>query len=183
MMSPDDWKKMKEALTHIDYPVEFLCDGFNVTFFLERRDVYHNSIIFYVDGFYKGAWLINDCEERRRFFCRAEKSVWGAKKRALLKKLGKSLLARMVIDPDKKYDTYSSFWTSFGRLKKHLVKNNNDITLIKTGFCKEDFHKHQASTHEDREEGESRDSIEKIAKELLAEENLAKANIAASLLP
>lgn len=35
-----------------------------------------------------------------------------------------------IIDPNEKYAAYSSLWTSFPRLKAHLLKNNTSIEWL-----------------------------------------------------
>lgn len=41
------------------------------------KSQFQNAIAVYINGSFKGKWLVEDCEERRRFFC--------CKKRTLVK--------------------------------------------------------------------------------------------------
>lgn len=128
-MTNGDWKYMEEELDRIYGRVELLCDGYRVQFqygAIGKRLFIHTA---YINGWFKGSWLLDDCEERRRFYRKRSVFALPLKLRKLEKKLGKRILRQRNIDPDKRIDHYDFKWTSFNQLKKHLIANNNSIEL------------------------------------------------------
>lgn len=116
-MSKADWEEVKERLERFWALVYLDCDGYKLALMLQRVGTYKNKISFYVDGKFQGKWILQDCEERRRFFQPRKIYAWGKKE--------------MRIDLDKTALAYSMFWSSFRALKAHLIRNNKEITLIR----------------------------------------------------
>lgn len=49
-----------------------------------------------------------------------------------MKKVSKRLRQKAGLpDPDASFTYYAPYWTSFGALKRHLIKHNSDIELIR----------------------------------------------------
>ncbi|TEB10024.1 hypothetical protein Pmgp_02719 [Pelotomaculum propionicicum] len=108
------------------------CDGYEVTLRLGRISQFKNAILVYINGEVRGEWLLKDCEERRRFFQPVKRSVLSRKTCSGLRKISKKLRQKAGLpDPDAKYTYYCPYWTSFKSLKRHLIKNNDSIELIK----------------------------------------------------
>lgn len=89
---------------------------------------YKSKLAVYVNGTFRGKWLVEDCEERRRFcYCvkhsLIKKNCPENKKKWFLKAMGKN-------EEDYAYYTYSPYYPSFAALRRQLVKNNQDIQLI-----------------------------------------------------
>lgn len=126
-MDLQDWNEVEEKLKILFNPVKLAIDGFEVTLVLVRTSQFENSILPYINGILKGEWLVNDCEERRRFYRPVSRSIYSKKEKAAMKKLSKRAQKEMNINPDKKYTYYSPYWSSFRSLKSHLIKNNNVI--------------------------------------------------------
>ncbi|MEW5804078.1 MAG: hypothetical protein AB1847_18440 [bacterium] len=135
-MTKQDWEYVEKRLKRINRQVDLLCDGYELTLVLVQVNESCNEITFAVGGWFNGSWILNDCEERRRFCRKCVEFVYSPKIRSALrtaaKKYGKKWAEEHLPDPDKKFIGYSSFWTSFKELKKHLIENNQDIRLIKT---------------------------------------------------
>lgn len=130
-MSPENWEKVDNALQFFYGSIKLRCDGYVVRLILmPSGSRFRNAIRVYVNGKIKGAWYLEDCEERRRFFCPKRNYLWGWKRRAELKKMGKRALKRLNIDPKAVHVSYSTDWTSFRRMKAHFIKNNEKIELI-----------------------------------------------------
>lgn len=133
-MNADDWKKAQTALTSMFGAVTLKVDDYEVALMLQRISTYKNAIVVYVGGKFNYEWLEKDCEERRRFCCRRERSLMSAKQKAAWNKMSKKslkLLARQYkLGLDKKYEFFLPYWTSFGALKAHLIKHNASIELI-----------------------------------------------------
>lgn len=127
-MTKSEWERMHKALTSLMNAVKLKVDGYEVSFALVRVGTYKNAIVVYVNDVFKGKWLCEDCEERRRFIQKREKSLY---KQSEVKKLPKKMQKEML---SRKYEYYQTHWTSFGALKKHLLENNEEIELISIGW-------------------------------------------------
>jgi hypothetical protein len=98
---------------------------------LERLNTYKNIIRIYVDGKFEGKWLLEECEQRRRFMRRREKSLMSNKQKAAFKKLSKKRQKEFQEYYDRKYVYYEPWWMAFGPLKRHLIAENESIEIIK----------------------------------------------------
>lgn len=130
-MTKEEWKKVEEDLKSPFRTVRLNCDGYKLSLALVRISTYQMGICPYIDGKIKGEWLLKDCEERRRFFDRGERSILTAKGKKEYAKLSKK--RQKELHEKYFYDVYKPYWTSFRRLKKHLMENNESIELIKEG--------------------------------------------------
>jgi len=127
-MTKQEWARVEAELSSPYGSIKLICDGYELL--LHATLVKRRLMIgFFVDDHWKGKWMLEDCEHRRRFFRRTEKSLWNAKSKASLKKAGKKLLKSIGMDPEEKIVSYSSHWPSFRPLKAHLIKNNTSIEL------------------------------------------------------
>ncbi|SHI60205.1 hypothetical protein [Halodesulfovibrio aestuarii] len=132
-MSEQDWKRAEEALSMFS-PIYLKCDGYTLAV-QEVRLGNRVVITWFVEGFFKGAWLLNDCEERRRFARCLKRYAYPTKIRTAFKKLSKKMQKEMDIDPDKRINVYEPNWTSFAAFKRHLKANNKEISIISlTGY-------------------------------------------------
>ncbi|MFW5435227.1 hypothetical protein [Paenibacillus apiarius] len=125
-MTTEDWKTVEKNLRHLHYPVELNCDGYPVTLVLERVTPFKNGIAVYIDGTVKSSWLIDDCEERRRFMRPITKSLFTKKQLESAKKISKKYYKEAVAQ---KYTCHDHRWYSFRSLKSHLIKNNEVIEI------------------------------------------------------
>ena len=133
-MTKEDWKKAEEALKSFYQPVSINADGYAVTLILERVGPYKNMIMVYISGQFKGKWIAEDCEERRRFMQKRVRSLLTVKQKADFKKLPKRMQKELVERyHSMNYEAYSPQWSSFGAMKKHLIANNQSLCLVKIG--------------------------------------------------
>lgn len=125
MMTKAEWDTVEKSMMSPWGRVSLICDGYRLTLEtgLFKRKL---STIVYVNGEWKGAWLINDCEERRRFFRPVKRLAWRPK---MLKGISKRSLKSLNIDPKEVHIAYDSTWGAFRSLKAHLIKNNTSIEL------------------------------------------------------
>lgn len=124
-MTKEEWNKVERSMSSVYGRITLLCDGYRLT--LETGLCKRKLVTtIYVNGEWKGAWLLNDCEERRRFFRPVKSLVWKPK---ILKGVSKRTMKAMGIDPKETNTFYDSFWPSFRPLKAHLIKNNTSIEL------------------------------------------------------
>lgn len=127
-MNNEEWKQAESALKSMYTTVRLRCDEYELSLRLERINTYKLAIVFYINGVFKGKWLMEDCEERRRFFNPVEKSVLTAKGKKAYAKLSKK--EQQEWHEKFFYISYTAYWTSFRKLKKHLTENNKSIELI-----------------------------------------------------
>ena len=129
-MTKADWDIVKKKLSFLQVPVIMIVDGYKVCVRLVMVSTYKNAIEIYINDKFKGEWLMNDCEERRRFLQCKEKSLLTAEDKKRRAKLSKKLQRELAEMYPGKYKYYSPFWTSFSAMKKHLIANNKNIELI-----------------------------------------------------
>ena len=130
-MTKEEWKQVEEVLTHIFHPVELKLDGYDITLILERVGVYQNKIMVYIGGEFRGKWMAEDCEERRRFLQEQKHNILSGKQRADFEKLPKRRQKELREKYPMQYSSFTPQWSSFRALKKHFCANNLRIELVK----------------------------------------------------
>lgn len=130
-MTQEEWKQVEKALEYFFKRVELEVDGYEVSLTLQRVGVYKNAIAIYVNGVFKGEWITKECEETRRFIQKREKSILTKKDKEARKKLSKKAQKELAEKYDRKYSVYSTHWSSFRALKRHLIANNESIKFVK----------------------------------------------------
>ncbi len=129
-MNKEEWNKVEEELKHFYNPIKLNCDGYEITIILQQLKPMKNGIVLYVNGEIHGKWIIEDCEERRRFFRPIKKSVLKGKQKEFFMKVYRTKKQRQEFEEKNKYTAYSYIWTSFRSLKRHLINNNKEIKRI-----------------------------------------------------
>jgi len=125
-ITPQDWENIEKELENFYRTVKLLIDGYVVTLRLTRISVNKNAIMLYINGGFNTRWIIEDCEERRRFIRPVKRTLLTPKKKAELK-LSKKRLRELE---DKcKFTSYASYWPSFKPLRRHLLRNNQVIEI------------------------------------------------------
>ena len=157
-MTKEEWKQAEEALTHFFHPVELKVDGYDITLILERVGVYQNKIMVYIGGEFRGQWMAEDCDERRRFLHGFElhrgahdgmvghgdagvardavgqerkHSILSGKQMAEFERLPKRRQKELREKYPMQYSCFTPQWSSFRALKKHFCANNQSIELVK----------------------------------------------------
>lgn len=127
-MTAEEWKKVDESLKSVMSPgITLKIDGYQVRLFLTQKSQFQNAIVFYVNDEFRGKWLTEDCEERRRFCCCKKRSVVTEKDYKLYGIRGKK--AKQEFKDRYSYNEYFSYWTNFEKMKKHFIDNNESIEL------------------------------------------------------
>lgn len=130
-MTKQDWAYVEEQLKKQFVIVNLICDGYRLSLQLSRIGKMSLAIFIYVNGELNGRWILDDCEERRRFFYPRVRYAMSEKDRkSWVKDFGKRWLKAHNIDVDKTYTDYLPWWRSFHSLKTHLIKNNTSIELV-----------------------------------------------------
>lgn len=129
-MTKEEWKCAKERLSRPFGQVTLLADGYEVTLQLRMlRGMFRNGILVFVNGNFKGKWLTEDCEERRRFLAQRERPVMDRKQIAKYNKMPKKLQKELKDYREQKYTQYATHWTDWNALVRHFEANNKDIRL------------------------------------------------------
>ena len=138
-MDKSEWDRAKEQLQR-GWPyglVTLVADGYEVTLRLQPVNMMQNGILVFVNGKFKGKWLFEDCEERRRFLPQREKPVMSQAARTKWNKLSKRRKAELapLVDSDRIYTEYATHWTSWNALVKHFEAHNADIRIKEAAEC------------------------------------------------
>lgn len=116
--------------------VALICDDYNVLLRTVHIKPRRGAIIAYINGKHLGKWLIEDCEERRRFFRETSRYLHSTQTRRLMRKaLGgaqcsKENLARI----NERFVSYSGFWFSAPALLRHILRHNRSVELVNVGW-------------------------------------------------
>lgn len=134
-ITKDQWQKIEQELSHAFGNVKLKCDSYDVTLQITPVGNLQYGILVYVNGHWKGKWIVEDCEERRRFFRPVEHFLHSAKERLELLKIygGKRASKEDVERINRKLTSYASHWTSVKSLRRHLEKNNQELVLVSIG--------------------------------------------------
>lgn len=136
MISKEEWNEIQTMLTGAFGRVELLIDGFEVVFRIERIRNLKYGIMTYVNGEFRGAWLLEDSEIGKRFYRPVSKFVHTTKTRTDLIRLygGKRCKKEELERINKKHLFLDPIWNSVKTLRCHLEKNNKEISLVKIGY-------------------------------------------------
>lgn len=129
-ITKEQWLKVSYALSHPYGSASLICDGYTVNLQVVSTGKLKFAIQPYIDGWSKGKWLLEDCEERRRFMRPNTMRLYTAKQIAeMTKGLSKSAVRKYMPGLDKKIPFYSLVWPGFAALKRHLIANNQVIEI------------------------------------------------------
>jgi len=122
--SKEAWKELGAYLRFPGATKHLQCDQHRVTLQVQL-DKLRMVIVVYVDGEMKGEWMKSDSDIAKRFmrpvkFCAVR---FGKHE----KKLGKRWVAKMKAQYTSTY--YMPVWTNFEAMRRHLIKNNTNITI------------------------------------------------------
>lgn len=124
-MTRDECRMVEQRLVFPGAQVELQCDAYRATLHVVR-DKMRMMVMVYVDGVWKGEWLLHDCQERRRFM----RPVVHRPKPFTPKQV--KLLGKKWCDEQRKKQTgiyYMPSWPSTRALLRHLHKHNSSVEL------------------------------------------------------
>ncbi len=129
-MTNEEWELVKENVEKgIGGTAYLLIDGYEITLNMQPISRYKNAIAVYVNGQINGDWLLHNDELGKeicqRFFQPHTKAPSVRKGVKLSQKQKAELKAKFG------YTYYDPWWTSFRKLKAHLVRNNKNIQLLR----------------------------------------------------
>lgn len=131
-MTDAEWKTVEAALAHpFGEGVELLCDGYRLTLAVVPVRKLQFAIQIYVDGLFKGIWSNpkEPCEEQRRFMRETSIPMIKPKELDMLKRIYSKL--QYADAKAKRFVWYHGHWPTFAPLRRHLVKHNQVISLVR----------------------------------------------------
>lgn len=128
-MTKEEWAKVNESVQSVFMGgAKLEIDGYEVYLKLMQVSQFKNAIAIWINGAFKGEWLTEDCEERRRFLPCKTKTLVTPKD---IKNYG--IRGKKQIQAFKErysYNLYSNMWTNFNAMRKHFEANNDIIKLL-----------------------------------------------------
>lgn len=128
-MTKEDWNFVEARCSHPYGRVKMNCDGFVLDLAVQSIGKLKYAIIPYVNGYIKGKWILEDCEERRRFLRPVTRPKLSKRMQSIEEQLAR--LGKRPSRQDVKITGWMLHWPSFGPLRRHLIRNNTDISLIR----------------------------------------------------
>ncbi len=130
-LTKDAISQLEAALSYAGGSAQLMIDGYKLSLQVVNAGGLKYEIAWYANGHFKGIWLTQDCEERKRFARPITKQLFSAKDKAALTrgltgKFKKEYLKRW----DKTITLYVWSWPSFKPLMRHLIANNQSIELL-----------------------------------------------------
>ncbi len=132
-LTKDQWQELEQRLSHSFGTAHLMVDGYKLSLQLakEKPNSLKYVILWFCNGGFEGKWLLQDCEERRRFARAAKTYVWSPNERARLTKgFTKKALEKHFPDINKTITVYNWHWRSFKPFMRHLLANNKSIELL-----------------------------------------------------
>ncbi len=122
--------KLIAELSHAFGCVQLICDGRKVTLNVEQTDSLKYKIGTYVDGMFKGSWVIDESSPERKFLRVITKHAYSpAQKARFAKDLGKRALKKSEY-MHRTYSLASPFWLSGRSAINHLCRVCDSIEVL-----------------------------------------------------
>lgn len=130
-MNQEKWAEIAKELENPFGKVRLKIDEYDVTIIVAQEKTLKYCLAVYINDKIKVKDIIEDCDIRRKFYQEHKTSLLKRKDLERLKREKKSVREEVK----KKYTSYyyDPCWRSFRSLKAHLIKNNEDIEVIKIG--------------------------------------------------
>lgn len=130
-LTPEQWKRVEDALAHPHGEVVLEVDGYRLALQVRMVAPRRFEIAPFVNGEFKGKWLIEDCEERRRFLREQTRPHYSkARIERATAKMSKRAAKQFAADFMSGTSTFYCWsWPAFAPLKRHLIKHNTSIRL------------------------------------------------------
>jgi hypothetical protein len=126
-MDKKEWNRVEAALKSCPHLVQLDCDGFKVDIWLVHKSLCKLLLtVVGINGWMKGRWTMEDCEERRRFFYPYKKFVYSSKSRTKAKRMPKKYKEIF----NRAYKGYSSVFPGIAAMRRHFEENNKSISVI-----------------------------------------------------
>lgn len=131
-MTDEEWKEVEQAVEPPYSRAELIADGYKISIVCMKQKSLKYHLVVYVNGYIKGEWLLNDCEERRRFM-RKHKKCYLTERQRKSKQFQKfpKEFQQKIINANTVTQYYFDF-PSFKSLKSQLIRNNKSIEMADT---------------------------------------------------
>jgi len=131
-MTDEEWKEVEQAVEPPYGRAELIADGYKISIVCMKQKSLKYHLVVYVNGYIKGEWLLNDCEERRRFMRKYKRCYLteNQKKSKQFRELPEDLKQKAV-----ELNTITQYYfdfPSFKSLKSQLIRNNKSIEMADT---------------------------------------------------
>ncbi|KON47002.1 hypothetical protein AL013_10440 [Mariprofundus ferrooxydans] len=134
----EQWAEIERELCRPFGYVFLEIDGYDISLQV-MRDGMKLVIGIYVEHLMRGAWIVDNCEERRKFLPERQRNRYTEKQRKLWAKLDG--LTKRQLDKQKAEGTglyekttfYCFHFNSFRAMKSKLVNNNECIEVVRIG--------------------------------------------------
>lgn len=131
-LTKEEMKEIADELRHAFGRVELQCDQYRVNVEVRAIAARRYAISVFVDGWMRGEWLRDDCEQRRRFMrCRNVPLYPPAKRARLEKEVGKRFAKRM--GSDKTIEVFYPYWTSVAPMLRQFCGTNDTVSVVEIG--------------------------------------------------
>ncbi len=125
----EEWKQIEKDAMSMFVGARLLIDGYEVKLDLGRITKTRLAICIWVDGAFKGEWCKPGHDIARRFYQTKTVYLFNQKEiNKAVKELGKKRATELGYYNS--FESVAAYWSSFARLKAHLIKNNDSIVWL-----------------------------------------------------
>lgn len=137
-LSKSEIEQVEKELSFPYGRVELKCDDYTVTVSVQQVKARKFALLVYVNGWFKGEWLLADTEERRRFYRPTKVARYKPSQRAeILKDFGKRRAAWLFPDLDKTSTYYMPTWNATSSMLRHFHRENASVSIVSIGLRNE----------------------------------------------
>jgi len=124
----EEWAAFEKSLEGLFGRAEIIADGFNVSY---SKVHYKNRlyIMTYINGFFKGEWLSDDCIQRQKFCRVISKALFSEKEKRQLRKAFRYQEPFTKAKLEKRLVFYSPDWNSARAIRLHLLRTCIEIKI------------------------------------------------------
>lgn len=130
-MTNKEWAATEKALQGLFGGVDFEIDGYTVQVRRERISESKLALCVYINGTISGKALMEESDERIRFWQRCTRSLLSQKQKKDMAKWSKKRQAEFREKFSTEYVYYQPYFNSFKTMKATFIKNNSDIKITK----------------------------------------------------
>lgn len=133
-ISAEQVAAIEEELNSAHGYVHLQCDDYRVSLQVSLLKTRTYVLFVYVDGWIRGEWLGDDCEQRRRFMCPKSMALYSKKRQAeIIKAFGKRRAAKHFPRLNERHAYWLPYWTSARSMLRHFCANNQKVTVLSIG--------------------------------------------------
>lgn len=133
-LTKEQWQVLEEQLNYQFGLVKLKCDGYEVQAKVEKGKGLKLHIMVYIDGWFKGEWLVNKDERCLKFFRKQEKYTLSNAMRIHAKRMLRSRYedvrkhAKTMLES--KVSVWTPYWPSAKSFFRHIRKTCHEIEVM-----------------------------------------------------